>query len=88
MAKLDRPKTLWPVGSKVQFLDAWMRNPSTGTVVNVTTGDHHLCADDTRGIRHYLHTDRITSAPPGPDLPFDDLLGNSEPNDDFADLLG
>ena len=57
----DRPNSRWPVGSRFDLLDAWMRNPIEVKRISVATNDLHVVAEDERGIRHYAHTDRIAS---------------------------
>lgn len=84
----DRPNSHWPVGSRFDLMDAWMRNPIEVKRISVATNDLHVVAEDDHGIRHYAHTDRIVSearfekARPAA---FDDLLGLESPA--FEDLF-
>lgn len=83
-----RPSSLWPAGTKVTMLDAWMKNPRDGKVVYLPNADH-VVMEDGRGIRHFGHTSRIISEPPAINSDFNDLLGDTnEDENDFSDLLG
>lgn len=93
VSRENRPSKLWPIGSAVDYLDAYGLNPVKGKVIAHYPVETNILVEDTRGIRHFGQTWRIDSAPPsekGNDL-FDDLLGDGEPAapaDQFEDLLG
>lgn len=54
-----RHKDSWPVGTRVEFVDAWGLQRYQGRVARVKTDDYHLCVDDDRGVRFYIHTRQI-----------------------------
>lgn len=47
------------VGTRVEFVDAWGIQRHSGKVVPVKTDDNHVCVDDDRGVRFYIHTRQI-----------------------------
>lgn len=51
-----------PVGTRIEFSDAWGIQRHKGKVVPVETGPNHLCADDDRGVRFYIHVKQLTPA--------------------------
>jgi hypothetical protein len=80
MTRELRRNDAWPVGTQIQFVDAWGNNLTTGKVVAVKCDVFSLCADDARGVRYHLRTDRIrTSVSENESL--------SIPKYDFSDLL-
>lgn len=73
----NRPNTLWPVGTHVEFVDAWGRNPVQARVIR-HINQFEVLAEDARGVRHCGQTWRIATAPVpagGFDDQFRDLLG-------------
>lgn len=48
-----------PVGTRVAFVDAWGIRRHHGKVVSVQTDANHVCVDDDRGVRYYIHTKQI-----------------------------
>jgi len=93
----DRSNTAWPVGCRFDLLDAYMRNPLEVKRVAVKTNEFHVVAEDSSGVRHYAHTDRIASDARYEKTQtiaedFDDLFGSEEPalpepSSDFDDLF-
>lgn len=72
---IERLNKLWPRGTEVTFLDAWMKNPATGKVI-AHYGTTNVLVEDRRGVRHFGSTHRIASDPPDTlDDMFEDLLG-------------
>jgi hypothetical protein len=88
----NRPSKLWPIGSKITFADAWGHNLVDGRVIAHYPDPNNILVEDTRGVRHFGQTWRVTSGVPSHDM-FDDLLGDvapvrPKPANDFEDLLG
>lgn len=67
-----RPNTLWPIGTSVEFVDAWGRNPITGRVAR-HYGESNVLVEEPRGVVHFGATARITSDPPA-ELSLEDML--------------
>lgn len=85
------PSKLWPIGTPVDYLDAYGFNPVKGKVIAHYAIETNVLVEDTRGIRHFGQTWRIATEPPSEKAShlFDDLLGDAdEPADQFEDLLG
>lgn len=93
MSGVDQPNSLWPVGSRVTFVDARGFSPRPGQVIRHYNQQEVLIEDD-RGVHHFCRTWRIKTNPRPLDS-FDDLLGDGpEPAPQapkqslFEDLLG
>jgi hypothetical protein len=80
----------WPVGTRVELLDAWFRNPIEVKVTKHPNAEHIISEDD-RGVVYYAHYKRITRIvkKATPDrLSFEDLLDDPAPKaDEFDDLI-
>lgn len=91
MSSKDRDNSAWPVGSRFDLNDAYMRNPIEVKRINVKTNNLHIVGEDANGIRHYAHTDRIASAARFEKTKttggFDDLFGSDEQPVVFEDLF-
>jgi hypothetical protein len=91
MAAENRPNTLWPVGTKVTYLNAYGLEPIDGVVIK-HYGETNVLVEDPRGVRHFGATWRIFTAPPSPKrtVDLDDLIDSPpvKPKPvDLGDLL-
>ncbi|NSZ73920.1 hypothetical protein G6L74_09220 [Agrobacterium tumefaciens] len=75
MAAENRPNSLWPVGTKVTYLNAYGLEPVDGVVIK-HYGATNVLVEDGRGVRHFGATWRISNAPP-----------SSKPVVDLHDLI-
>lgn len=78
MARENRPNTLWPVGSKVSYGDAWGRNPVEGSIKK-HYGDTNVLVEDATGVVHFGPTWRIETDLPASKrsaVDLDDLMGS------------
>lgn len=75
MASENRPNTLWPIGTKVTYLNAYGLEPVDGVVIK-HYGDFNVLVEDGLGVRHFGATWRISTAPPSPKsaVDLDDLI--------------
>jgi hypothetical protein len=88
-SSVEWPVLKWPIGRRVVIVDAYGKNP-TEAVIKHHWNSTHAGADDDRGIRHFVHVDRIKRFVTVAEDEFDDILGNTTDvtQDDFADILG
>ncbi|KDR87703.1 hypothetical protein L905_19080 [Agrobacterium sp. TS43] len=75
MAAENRPNVLWPVGTKVTYLNAYGLEPVEGVVIK-HYGETNVLVEDGRGVRHFGATWRIATAPPSSKMivDLDDLI--------------
>lgn len=80
----NRPNTLWPIGTRVRYTDAWGRNPVEGAITK-HYGETNVLVEDTRGVVHFGPTWRIETVPPAalPTIDLDDLIGSPPLPDDL-----
>lgn len=71
----NRPNTLWPVGTKVTYLNAYGLEPVDG-IITRHYGETNVLVEDARGVRYFGATWRISSQPPAakPIVDLDDLI--------------
>lgn len=56
------PNKNWPLGTRVDFLDAWGRNPVAGRIT-AHYGEHEVRVEEPRGVVHTGQTWRIVDEP-------------------------
>ncbi|MEH0291812.1 hypothetical protein V6R98_02185 [Agrobacterium sp. CCNWLW71] len=87
MAAENRPNTLWPVGTKVTYLNAYGLEPVDGAVIK-HYGETNVLVEDARGVRHFGATWRIATTPPSPKqiVDLDDLIDSPPVKSKLVDL--